>query len=189
MTSRAFSHEKVDEQDEDFFFSSIPYEVDESLYRFFDNKTRPQQLLALTVTKLGTNQGSGKVIAYADEAGEFTGLEVNFSLKGKKSVLSKGFDELRDGERMEYKQWKQTIPALIVKKGSKNIYPQTGGEFTFSILSQKPKVYKNYTLYLRKESGRWVVKSQNGKILKSVDLTPNLENFDWDGTFSAATFN
>jgi hypothetical protein len=33
------------------------------------------------------------------------------------------------------------------------------------------------------------VKNTSGDVLKSVDLTPNVEDWEWDGTFSDASFD
>lgn len=148
-----------------------------------------KKVLGVTVTKFGTNQGSGKVSVLTDEKGNLTGIRVDFNLKGKKESMVKTFDELKDGEKIEYIKSDSKIPALVVRKAyNSDIYPNTGGKFTFSILAEKPKSYKHYNVYLRKVNGNWIVKNENGAELSSVDLTPNISSLDWDGTFSEAEF-
>lgn len=175
---------------------SVSGESIEGLMSFIDEAnevtgamTETQKVLGVTVTKFGTNQGSGKVSVLTDEKGNLTGVRVDFTLKGKKVSMVKTFEELKNGEKLEYNKGSETIPALVVQKAyGSDIYPGTGGKFMFSILAKKPKSYKNYNMFLRKEGGVWIVKNENGTRLNSVDLTPNVSGMDWNGTFSEAEF-
>ena len=154
--------------------------------------TQTQKVLGVTVTKYYQNQGSGKVSVLTDEKGNLTGLRVDFAIKGKKTdTMIKTFEELKSGQKLEYKETSDAKAALVVKKASgATIYPTTGGQFTFSILTEKPSTYEHYSLYLRKEGGAWVIKDLSGKKLNSVDLTPKAESVTkWAGTFSEASFN
>lgn len=145
------------------------------------------KVLDLTVTKFG-RQGSGQVYVVTDEDGNIAGVRVNFKLKNEKksSVMLKTFDELKKGDSLRYKE-NDKYPALVVRKNyNKDISKEGGGEFLFSILTEKPHTYKHYKIYLRKVSGTWKARNANSKILKSVDLNPNLSGLEWDGTFSEA---
>jgi len=153
-------------------------------------------VLAITVTKFGLNQGYGNVYVMTDKQGNVAGISVNFMLNGKTEVMSKTFDELKNGEKLEYTKGNEKNAALIVQKAyNSDIYSNTGGEFTFSILTKKPKTYSHHSLYLRNVSGKWVVRDSGGSVLESVDLTPNTKAGDaplervWDGTFSGADFD
>lgn len=149
-----------------------------------------QSLLKVTATKYYKNQGNGNVSVITDEKGDIAGIRVDFKLNGHKNeVMMKTFKEIDSGEKLEYLEYKAPKAALVVKKASgAKIYPSTGGEFTFSILAKKPDTYQHHTLYLRKVNGKWLVKNKQGVNLSSVDLTPNVENLAWDGTFSDAIF-
>lgn len=149
-----------------------------------------QKVLNLTVTKFGMNQGSGKVSVLTDEKGNLAGVRVDFNLKGKKSVLLKTFNELKNGQKLEYfENSSSNSAALVVKKAAgTDISPTEGGKFTFSLLGKKPGTYMHHNLFLRKEGNSWVVKNEKGVTQKSVDLTPNVSGMNWNGTFSSASF-
>ena len=148
-----------------------------------------QKILGVTVTKFGANQGSGSVSVITDEKGAITAVQVRFNVDGKIETMMKTFDELSKGEKLEYVKGNEKKASLVVKKASgATIYPSSGGEFTFSILAEKPNKYIHYSMYLRKNGNSWVVKNAKGTTLSSVDLTPNAPWGNWNGTFSEATF-
>ena len=149
-----------------------------------------QNVLKVTATKFLKNQGNGSVSVITDDDGNLAGIRVDFKLNGHKNdVMIKTFQEMNSGEKLEYLEYNASRPALVVKKANgAKIYPSTGGEFTFSTLTNKPDSYQHHTVYLRKVNGKWLVRNKAGVNLSSVDLTPNVEGLAWDGTFSAATF-
>ncbi len=149
-----------------------------------------QKVLGVTITKFYKNQGTGKVSVVTDASGNISAIRVDFSVKGQKSQsMIRTFDELKDGEKLEYIQGDEKKPALVVKKTTgASIYASTGGQFTFSVLTEKPNTYQHHNIYLRKENKKWVVKNASGYVINSVDLTPNVEDWSWDGTFSDAIF-
>jgi hypothetical protein len=148
-----------------------------------------QKILGVTVTKFGANQGSGSVSVITNEKGAITAVQVKFNVDGKIETMVRTFDELSKGEKLEYVKGSSSKASLVVKKASgATIYPTTGGEFTFSILAEKPNKYIHYSLYLRKSGNSWIVKNAKGTTLSTVDLTPNAPWGDWNGTFSEAEF-
>jgi hypothetical protein len=148
-----------------------------------------QKILGVTVTKFGMNQGSGNVSVIVDDKGNISAVQVTFKIDGKIETMVKTFDQLSKGEKLEYINGSEKKPALVVKKASgATIYAASGGEFTFSILSEKPDKYIHYKLFLRKSGSSWIVKNSSGTKLSSVDLTPNAPWGEWNGTFSKATF-
>jgi hypothetical protein len=165
-------------------------ELAESALKITGSMEQTQKVLGVTITKFYKNQGSGKVSVVTDAKGNIAGIRVDFSVKGQKSqTMIKTFAELKDGEKLEYIESNEKKPALVVKKASgASIYPSTGGQFTFSVLTDKPSTYQHHNFYLRKVNGNWIVKNGSGDVLKSVDLTPNVEDWEWDGTFSEANF-
>ena len=165
-------------------------ELAESALKITGSMEQTQKVLGVTITKFYKNQGSGKVSVVTDGKGNIAGIRVDFSVKGKKSqTMIRSFDELKNGEKLEYIEGNEKKPALVVKKANgASIYPSTGGQFTFSVLTQKPNTYQHHNIYLRKVNGNWIVKNGSGDALKSVDLTPNVEDWEWDGTFSEANF-
>jgi hypothetical protein len=149
-----------------------------------------QDILSVSVTKYGANQGSGAVSILTDEKGNITAIKVKFNLKGKIQTMMKTFDEVSNDQKIEYIQESETKAALIVKKATgANIDAAKGGEFTFSILAKKPDTYIQYPLSLKREGNSWIVKNPQGSKLSSVDLNPNVSWASWNGTFSKATFN
>jgi hypothetical protein len=165
-------------------------ELAESALEITGSMEQTQKVLGVTITKFYKNQGSGKVSVVTDAKGNIAGIRVDFSVKGKKSqTMIKTFAELKDGEKLEYIEGNEKKPSLAVKKAiGASIYPSSGGQFTFSVLTQKPNTYQHHNIYLRKVNGNWIVKNGSGDALKSVDLTPNVEDWEWDGTFSEANF-
>lgn len=165
-------------------------ELAESVNNITGSMQQTQKVLGVTITKFYKNQGSGKVSVVTDAQGNIAGIRVDFSVKGQKSqTMIRSFDELKNGEKLEYIEGNEKKPALVVKKANgASIYPSTGGQFTFSVLTQKPNTYQHHNIYLRKVNGNWIVKNGSGDALKSVDLTPNVEDWEWDGTFSEANF-
>lgn len=165
-------------------------ELAESVNSITGSMAQTQKVLGVTITKFYKNQGSGKVSVVTDAQGNISGIRVDFSVKGQKSqTMIRSFDELKNGEKLEYIEGNEKKPALVVKKASgASIYPSTGGQFTFSVLTEKPNTYQHHNIYLRKVNGSWIVKNGSGDVLKSVDLTPNVEDWEWDGTFSKASF-
>jgi hypothetical protein len=170
-------------------FSAIE-ELAESAFNITGSTAETKKVLGVTVTKFYKNQGNGKVSVVTDASGNISGIRVDFNVNGKKSqTMIKTFDELKAGEKLEYIESGEKKPALIVKKSSgATIYAGTGGQFTFSVLTAKPNTYQHHNIYLRKVNGNWVVKNSDGEALKTVDLTPNVEDWNWDGTFSDAEF-
>lgn len=149
-----------------------------------------QSVLKVKATKFFANHGNGEVIILSDEAGNITGVRVDFKINGKKNeTLFKTFQEIDKGEELKYFEEGADTPALLVKKtnGAK-INSAIGGDFTFSILSKKPNTYENYALKLVKVDNKWVLKNKNDQTLSTVDLTPNVDFVQWGGTFSKATF-
>jgi hypothetical protein len=165
-------------------------ELAESVNSITGSMAQTHKVLGVTITKYYKNQGSGKVSVVTDAQGNISGIRVDFSVKGQKSqTMIRSFDELKNGEKLEYIEGNEKKPALVVKKASgASIYPSTGGQFTFSVLTEKPNTYQHHNIYLRKVNGTWIVKNTSGDVLKSVDLTPNVEDWEWDGTFSDASF-
>jgi len=149
-----------------------------------------QSVLKVTATKLLMNQGNGAVSVITDDDGNIAGIRVDFKISGKKNeVMIKTFQEIDSGEKLEYLEYKAPKPALVVKKAyGATIYPSTGGEFTFSVLTKKPDSYQHHTVYLRKVNDKWIIRNKAGVTMSSVDLTPNTEYGGWDGTFSDAKF-
>jgi hypothetical protein len=169
---------------------TVVEELASQVFKVTEEMSQTQKVLGVTITKFFQNQGTGKVSVITDAKGNLAGIRVDFNLKGKKSqTMVKTFDELNNGQKLEYIEGNEKNPALVVKKGSgASIYPSTGGEFTFSVLTKKPNAYQHHNIFLRKVEGKWIVKNSNGKVLKSVDLTPNVEDLNWNGTFSGANF-
>ena len=165
-------------------------ELAESTFSITGSMAQTQKVLGVTVTKFYKNQGNGKVSVVTDASGNISGIRVDFNINGKKSeTMIKNLAELKAGEKLEYIESGEKNPALIVKKSSgTTIYASTGGQFTFSVLTKKPSTYQHHNIYLRKVDGNWVVKNANGDALNTVDLTPNVEDWNWDGTFSEAEF-
>ena len=165
-------------------------ELAESALKITGSMEQTQKVLGVTITKFYKNQGSGKVSVVTDAKGNIAGIRVDFSVKGKKSqTMIRSFDELKNGEKLEYIEGNEKKPALVVKKANgASIYASTGGQFTFSVLTKKPNTYQHHNIYLRKENGKWFVKDASGDVLNTVDLTPNVEDWEWDGTFSEANF-
>ncbi len=165
-------------------------ELAESALNITGSMEQTQKVLGVTITKYYKNQGTGKVSVVTDAQGNIAGIRVDFSVKGQKAqTMIKTFAELKDGEKLEYIEGNEKKPALVVKKASgASIYPSSGGQFTFSVLTEKPSTYQHHNIYLRKENGKWIVKNASGDALSTVDLTPNVEDWSWDGTFSEASF-
>jgi DNA-binding protein YbaB len=165
-------------------------ELAESVNNITGSMEQTQKVLGMTITKFYKNQGGGKVSVVTDAKGNISGIRVDFSVKGQKSqTMIRSFDELKNGEKLEYIEGNEKKPALVVKKANgASIYPSTGGQFTFSVLTEKPNTYQHHNIYLRKVNANWIVKNGSGDVLKSVDLTPNVTDWDWDGTFSDASF-
>jgi hypothetical protein len=165
-------------------------ELAESTFQITGSMEESRKVLGVTITKYLKNRGNGQVSVVTDAQGNISGIRVDFIVKGQKpQSMIKTFDELKDGETLEYIEGDEKKPALVVKKSNgASIYASTGGQFTFSVLKEKPNTYQHHNIYLRKENGNWIVKNGSGDILKSVDLTPNVEDWEWDGTFSEASF-
>lgn len=175
-------------------FDTIHKLADETLKATAAMDSSPS-VLKVTATKAYTNQGNGDVSVIIDDKGNIAGIRVDFKLKGHKNeVMIKTFEEIDRGEKLEYLEYNAPVPALVVKKAhGATIYPSTGGQFTFSILTKKPKTYEHHTVYLRKVNGAWLVRNNAGVKLSSVDLIPNVDgllstNPRWDGTFDSAKF-
>jgi hypothetical protein len=162
----------------------------EKAFTITGSMAQTQKVLGVTVTKFYKNQGNGKVSVVTDASGNISGIRVDFNINGKKSeTMIKTFAELKAGEKLEYIESGEKKPALVVKKSTgATIYASTGGQFTFSVLTKKPSTYQHHNIYLRKVGENWVVKNANGDALNTVDLTPNVEDWNWDGTFSDAEF-
>ena len=165
-------------------------ELAESAFQITGSMEESRKVLGVTITKYLKNRGNGQVSVVTDAQGNISGIRVDFIVTGQKpQSMIKTFDELKDGETLEYIEGNEKKPALVVKKANgASIYPSTGGEFTFSVLTEKPDTYQDHNIYLRKENGNWIVKNASGRVLKSVDLNPNVEDWAWDGTFNSASF-
>lgn len=160
----------------------------ESITDITAEMSETKKVLNVSVTKFGSNQGTGKVSVVVDGEGNISALRIDFDLRGQKKMMIKTLEELNNGERLDYVNGNEPKAALVVKKKSDKISASGGGEFQFSILVEKPDKYKHYSLFLRKNGTEWIAKSSSGVSLKKVDLTPNAPKFQWDGTFSSATF-
>lgn len=150
------------------------------------------KVLDITVTKYAVNQGNGNVSILTDEKGNLSAIKVEFTLNGKiTDTMIKTFDELQSGQGLNYvEDDANKTSGLIVKKSiGSTLSASLGGPFDFSILTAMPSTYTKFSLNLNKIGGKWNVKNQAAKTLKSVDLTPNVDwSLNWDGTFSEATF-
>lgn len=186
-TQNSYAFEACEEVAESF---DTIHELADDVLTATANSPSTQSVLKVTATKFFKNQGYGAVSVLTDGDGNIAGIRVDFRLSGKKNdVMFKTFEELDKGEKLEYMEYNAPKPALLVKKayGAK-IYPSTGGEFTFSVLTKKPDTYKHQSVFLRKVNNQWIVKNKSGEILDSVDLTPNVSSLEWNGTFSDAVF-
>jgi len=149
-----------------------------------------QSVLKVKASKFFANHGNGDVFVLTDEAGNITGVRVDFKINGRKNeTLFKTFQEIDKGEELKYFEEDASTPALIVKKANRaKINSATGGEFVFSILTRKPDTYQDYSLKLTKLDGKWKLKDKEEHTLTTVDITPNVDFAQWAGTFSKATF-